>query len=259
MPPARGRCFPEDTPNRSAPEPLAPPPAPFWLVAAFPHVTPPDTTRGLGGDRTDGTNRRTGERCVIARMVELEDGPGPDEASDEDALVQAAQSDLPAFAPLYDRYHDAIFGYCLRRLGSRDTAGDATSRAFTRAMSALGRYRGGSFRAWLFAIAHNVVIDAARRRRFDDDIDTAAPIADRQPSPEDHAVASDQRRQLADALARLTADQRSVVELRVAGLTGPEVATALGLSIGAVKSLQFRAYARLRNLLREIDPTGDLQ
>lgn len=196
---------------------------------------------------------------MIARMVETADGPEPDETSAEEAIVRAAQSDLVAFAPLYDRYHDAIYGYCLRRLGQREAAGDATSLTFTRAMTALGRFHGGSFRAWLFAIAHNVVIDATRRRRFHDDIDAAGPIADRQPSPEDHAVASDQRRRLAEALARLTPDQRNVVELRVAGLTGPEVATTLGLSVGAVKSLQFRAYARLRDLLRDIDPTGDLR
>ena len=196
---------------------------------------------------------------MIARMVE--DGPDDDAAaadgSADDAIVRAAQSDLAAFAPLYDRYHDAIYGYCLRRLGTREAAGDATSLTFTRAMMALDRFRGGSFRAWLFAIAHNVVIDVTRRRRFHDDIDAAGQIADRQPSPEDHAVASDQRRQLAGAMAHLTADQRSVVELRVAGLTGPEVAAALGLSLGAVKSLQFRAYARLRDLLRDIAPEGD--
>jgi len=196
---------------------------------------------------------------VIARMVE--DGPDqvPDanEALADDAVVRAAQTDLAAFAPLYDRHHDAIYGYCLRRLGTRDAAGDATSLTFTRAMTALDRFRGGSFRAWLFAIAHNVVIDTARRRRFHDDIDASGQIADRRPSPEDHAVASDERRRLASALARLTTDQRNVVELRVAGLTGPEVATALGLSLGAVKSLQFRAYARLRDLLRDIDPEGE--
>ncbi len=198
---------------------------------------------------------------MTARMVE--DGPddavSPTDLSADEAFVRAARSDLAAFAPLYDRYHDAIYGYCLRRLGHREAAGDATSLTFTRAMTALHRFQGGSFRAWLFAIAHNVVIDATRRRRFHDDIDAAGPIADRQPSPEDRAVASDQRRRLTEELARLTNDQRNVVELRVAGLTGPEVAAALGLSLGAVKSLQFRAYARLRTLLRDIDPEGDVR
>ncbi len=194
---------------------------------------------------------------MIARVVEDEREPSQD-LSGEEAIVRAARADLAAFAPLYDRYHDPIYGYCLRRLLDREAAGDATSLTFTRAMTSLGRFRGGSFRAWLFAIAHNVVIDAVRRRRPHDDLDAAGPIADRRPSPEDLAVASDQRRQLAGALARLTADQRDVVELRIAGLTGPEVAEALGLSLGAVKSLQFRAYARLRTLLRDINPTEDI-
>ena len=59
------------------------------------------------------------------------------------------------------------------------------------------------------------------------------------------------------ALAKLTNEQRNVVELRLAGLTGPEIAEALHLSIPAVKSSQFRAYGRLRALLRDIDPRGD--
>ena len=192
---------------------------------------------------------------MIALMAEK--GPDPDELSADEAVVRAARADLAAFAPLYDRYHDPIYGYCLRRLGDREAAGDATSLVFTRAMTALHRFRGGSFRAWLFAIAHNVVIDAVRRRRAHDDLAAAGPIADHGPTPEDHAVASDQRRLLANALARLTPDQRDVVELRMAGLTGPEVAAALGLSLASVKSLQFRAYARLRTLLRDLDPEGD--
>lgn len=193
----------------------------------------------------------------------LDDDPGPDPGDARDAAdladVRAARADLAAFAPLYDRYHDAVYGYCLRRLGSREGAGDATSQTFTRAMTAIARFHGGSFRAWLFAIARNVVIDAVRRYRPVLPLDGAGDLPDRDPSPEQQAVASDQRRQLADALARLTAEQRDVVELRMAGLTGPEIATALGLSLGAVKSLQFRAYGRLRTLLADLDRTGDLR
>lgn len=49
-------------------------------------------------------------------MVEddSDDGTSPVELSADEATVRAARSDLAAFAPLYDRYHDAIYGYCLR-------------------------------------------------------------------------------------------------------------------------------------------------
>lgn len=123
-------------------------------------------------------------------------------------------------------------------------------------MTAIGRYRSGSFRAWLFAIAHNVVIDQVRRQRPHQDLDAAWAIPDGRPSPEALAEEAEQRRTLMAALARLTAEQRNVVELRLAGLTGPEIAEALHMSIPAAKSSQFRAYQRLRGLLRDIDPRG---
>ncbi len=167
------------------------------------------------------------------------------------AIVRAARLDLARFAPLYDRYHDPIYGYCLRRLPDRDAAGDVTSVTFARAMTSLHSFRGGSFRAWLFAIARNAVIDATRRDRRHADLDAAGHVADGAPSPETLAIAGDQRDRLAAALARLTPDQRDVVELRLAGLTGPEVAATLGLSLASVKSLQHRAYTRLRTLLAD--------
>jgi DNA-directed RNA polymerase specialized sigma24 family protein len=54
-------------------------------------------------------------------------------------------------------------------------------------------------------------------------------------------------------LAQLPPDQRQILELRLAGLTGPEIAAALGRSLGAVKIAQVRAFARLRATL---DPAG---
>lgn len=89
--------------------------------------------------------------------------PTPD--LDEDALVARAQGDRHAFAELYRQYVPAVYRYCLRRLGSVEAAEDATSQIFTQALVALPQYRPGSFRAWLFTIAHHVVVDAVRRRR----------------------------------------------------------------------------------------------
>jgi len=63
------------------------------------------------------------------------------------------------------------------------------------------------------------------------------------------ALISDEASQIRRLLAQLPTDQRRVVELRLAGLSGAEIAQALGRSFGAVKMLQFRAAARLRELL----------
>ena len=183
-----------------------------------------------------------------ARPLDPDEVAAP-EHIDEAALIEQARQDRQAFAPLYRRYLDPVYRYCYRRLGTREVAEDATSQVFLKALAALSGYRGASFRAWLFAIAHNVVVDVARRRASAP-LAEAGDLADGAPTPEEVAVAADEHRTLRALLASLPADQRSVVELRLAGLTGAEVALALGRSLGAVKMLQFRAMARLRAGLR---------
>jgi len=75
-------------------------------------------------------------------------------------------------------------------------------------------------------------------------------------SPHEQAVANAQRETLFAALRTLTSEQRDVVELRLAGLTSAEIAAVLGTSVGAVKSCQFRAYARLRRHLTDAHAVG---
>ncbi len=168
-----------------------------------------------------------------------------------------AQWDLDAFAPLYQRYYRPVFGYCHRRLAHREAAADATSQTFAKALTGIHGFRSGSVAAWLFTIARHVVIDTVRSRRFHIDLAAAANVSDGQPLPEDEVIASDQQRALFAALRTLTPDQRHVVELRLSGLTSPEIATVLGLTTGAVKASQSRAYARLRAALADEHIFGD--
>ncbi|MBA2469524.1 MAG: sigma-70 family RNA polymerase sigma factor [Chloroflexia bacterium] len=198
-------------------------------------------------------------RLRALRPEANDSAPAPrDTGADELAIVRRAQHQPAAFAPLYERYVDAVFAYCYRRTSDREVAADLTHQIFARALTALPRFSerpdNGSFRGWLFAIARNLVIDTHRTRRETavlDDIAGHDALRDPARSPEDHAIASEQRRTLMAAMAQLTAGQRQVVELRLAGLTGPEIAAALDLHLNAVKSTQFRAYARLRDLLGE--------
>jgi RNA polymerase sigma-70 factor (ECF subfamily) len=198
--------------------------------------------------------------------------PAPGDA-DEAAVVTRAREDPLAFAPLYRQLFPAVHGYCLRRLGDPEEAADATAQTFTRALAALPRFRpdpyrpGATFRSWLFAIAHNVVVDAERRRgrgtrllTADESLeanDALGRLVDAGPSPEEWAVAADEGRRLRALLLRLSEGQRRVVELRLAGLTGAEIAASLGMSVGAVKATQFRAYARLRTLLSDDAPATE--
>ena len=175
----------------------------------------------------------------------MDEGRAADAAA-EAALVARAREDPHAFEPLYARYLDPVYRYCYRRLGGREAAEDATSLVFAKALAALPHYRDGSFGGWLFAIAHNVVADAHRRRRPESPLAAAGDPVDREPTPEAAALAADERRSVRALLAGLPADQRRVLELRLAGLTGAEIAGVLGRSVAAVKMLQLRAMTRLR-------------
>ncbi len=181
-------------------------------------------------------------------MLATATGP-PVAAGDEIALVAAARTDPRAFAVLYRRHVSAIYRFCHRRLGTKEAAEDATAQVFTKALGGLAGYRGGSFQGWLFAIAHHVVVDEVRRVRPDVPLTAAAASIDPRPGPEEVVADAEASRSLRAVLAQLPPEQRRVLELRLAGLSGVEIAVALGRSHGTVRNLQHRTLVRLRALL----------
>ena len=187
------------------------------------------------------------------RSPTLDQGPrSADEAADECVLIAAAQFDPRAFAPIYQSYFDPVYRYCLRCLGDPEDAAEATQEVFARALRALPRYTDQAFRPWLFTIAHNVIADAHRRRGShpaDVALSAAFERADPAPGPEEAALSEEARCSVHRYLAQLPPDQRAVVELRLADLTGKEVAAILSRSLGSVKIAQHRAFARLRALM----------
>lgn len=183
-----------------------------------------------------------------------EDRTEPRAEPDDAALVALARSDPAAFDAIYHRYHGQLVRYCNRRLGDDDRAAEATAHVLAKAWANLDRFHGSgpiSFRAWLFTIANRTVTDEHRRRRWLP-LDRAEDLPDGNVThlPGPAAERAERRAALRAALARLPEDQRRIVELRLSGLDGVEIAAVLGRSHAAVKSSQFRAYARLRELLR---------
>lgn len=165
------------------------------------------------------------------------------------AIVARAQRDPAAFEPLYARYAGRVLGYCERRLGDRQSAEDATSQVFIRVLDALPNCRGETFRPWLFSIAFRVTTDILRARSREGPLPTLDRRIDPAPTPEETALAIEGTRRIQSLLAALSADQRQIVELRLAGLTGQEIAAVLNRSHGAVRIAQLRAYRKLRDLI----------
>lgn len=167
---------------------------------------------------------------------------------DDRRLVAAARIDPRAFAPLYSRYFDPIYRYCIRRLGHPEEAADVTAQVFVKALAALPRYREDtpSFRSWLFAIAHNVLVDEYRSRHITLAIEEAADVTVDSPSLEDEILTAEIGGTIRRLLAQLTEDQRQVMELRLAGLTAQQIADTVGRSLGSIKIAQVRAMKQLR-------------
>ena len=176
------------------------------------------------------------------------DGTEPSDA----ALVALTRRDPVAFALLYRRYATTIYRYCDRALGDRSAAEEATQTIFLRALAALADCRDeDAFRPWLFTIAHNAIADARRARRPLVSLDGVSEVPDTATSPEDLALAAAQRREITSLLARLSAEEREIVELRLAGLRDKEIARTLGRSPGAIRTAQYRAVKHLRSLLAD--------
>lgn len=174
---------------------------------------------------------------------------------DEPDLVARAQRDRQDFALLYRQYLPDVYRYCYRRLGSQEAAEDASSQIFSQALAALPRFQSGSFRAWLFTIAHHVVIDEVRRTRPASSLEVAASLIDPAPSPDDVVIRAEAGQMIATVMTQLPPAQRQVLELRLAGLTAVEIAAVMGRSSGTIRNLQHRTLVRLRELLVVRDVT----
>src|SRR5690242_7799486 len=106
-------------------------------------------------------------------------------------LVERALAEPAAFLEIFQRYRDPVFRYCHRSLGNHEAAEDATQTTFMRAFANLKSCKNRDyFHAWLFTIAHNVIVDLYRSTKPSSPIDWADQIADSGASPEELAIAA---------------------------------------------------------------------
>jgi RNA polymerase sigma-70 factor, ECF subfamily len=168
----------------------------------------------------------------------------------EDLLRRVRSNDPLAFEELYSRYSPRVFGYLLQRLnGNAEEAEDLTADVFTRVYEKIDGFQpqGAPLSAWVFRIAHNRLIDSVRRRPRQTQL-TLEDAPELSSGPVfggiDQQVALDQ---IKAGLARLTPEQRQVIELRfLDGKTLAETAAVVGRNEDAVKKLQARGLASLR-------------
>ena len=182
----------------------------------------------------------------------------------EQALIQDAQAgSLDAFNALVLHYQDSVFNTALRILGDEDLASDATQEAFLSAFRSITSFRGGSFKAWLMRTVTNACYDELRRQKrrpsvplepeTDDgeEMDSPRWLADPDMSPEQKAEADEVEHAIQHCLNNLPVEFKTVVVMAdIQGMDYSEVAIAVRVPLGTIKSRLARARLRLRECLQ---------
>ena len=171
---------------------------------------------------------------------------------ESDLIGRAKRGDTHAYEELVYAHQGIAFRTAYLIVGNAADAEDAAQDGFVKAWRALGRFREGApFRPWLLQIvaneARNRRRSAGRRAHLALRAATEQPSGDAAPSPEASLLSAEMRGALLAAVNELPEDQRVVIALRFfAGLSEHEVAEALSLPEGTVKSRSARALDRLR-------------
>ncbi|MGE5837268.1 MAG: sigma-70 family RNA polymerase sigma factor [Acidobacteriota bacterium] len=189
--------------------------------------------------------------------AEIPAGTAARSPTDEELLASARRGDAAALEALLVRYQPHLYRFGLRMCGNVEDAGDVAQESLISMAQSVRAFRGdSSVSSWLYTIARRFCIKKRRRSKFaparEESIDAsgndaAQHLADPAPTPEQTAT----NRELAAALTRavdaLDPPQREVLVLRdVEGLSAPEVARILGISVDAVKSRLHRARLAVR-------------
>lgn len=174
---------------------------------------------------------------------------------DESLLIRARAFDAQALGQIYDAYFERLYRYAYRFVGDVDSAQDVAAETLRRLLEAL---RAGStprhLSGWLYRVAHNLAMDQHRQRpegglvALEPDHDLADDVDTEADSERGFA-----RREVRQALAKLTPEQQKVVVLKfVEGYSNAEVGALMDKPEGAIKSLQHRALAALKRALTSL-------
>jgi len=157
------------------------------------------------------------------------------------------------FADLYGKYAQDVFRFAYYLSGNRELAEDVAAETFARALTGRVPMQAGSVKAYLLAIARNLVIDTARREsRTIGLADAPLEAIDLAPSPEAVTAGRLDLQAMREALLLVPERERAALLMAtVDGLPHEQVAAALGCSVAAVKVRIHRARLRLRRLIAE--------
>jgi RNA polymerase sigma-70 factor (ECF subfamily) len=188
------------------------------------------------------------------------DPAAPDDLHVVELVKRAVVRDQAAFADLYELHVDRVYRYVYYRTANRTEAEDLTEQVFLQAWAAIERFQwqGKPFLAWLYTVAHNVVINWRRRAaptvsvsldQPDAVVQVESPIATQAMS---RWIDADL---LAHAIRRLTPEQQQVITLKfLDGYDTARIAQIMNKREGTIRALQLRA---LQSMRRELERQGE--
>lgn len=179
----------------------------------------------------------------------------PDEI--EDLVVRAQAGDEDCFSQIFDYLYEKIFRYISFKVDGEEVE-DLVSEVFLRVVSQLEKYKlpekqKSGFSAWVFRIAHNIVIDFYRKKKNDvsfDDPETGEDrfhIPDTEPLPDESVQKQFESQKIREILAKLSPANREVLELRyLEEFSNTEIAHITGKTEGNIRIMQMRALREMR-------------
>lgn len=173
--------------------------------------------------------------------------------SDPVLLERARQFDRQALADIYDLYSPGLYRYAMRLLGDVNTAEECVAETFSRFLQSLQAGKGPRdyVQAYLYRMAHNWISDLFRHEKPTEELQDDL-LPDPEQNPEEQIASTLQHARLQKALRQLTPDQQQVILLKyIEDWDNDLIARTLKKPVGAVKSLQHRALARLQRILNE--------
>lgn len=184
---------------------------------------------------------------------------------DERSVIDRVLSgDKNAFEEIVLAHQKNVYNLALKMVGEPEDALDLSQEAFLRAYQSLASFRGDCrFSVWLYRMTSNICLDFLRRKKRrdtlplytkseDDGEDIETEIPDERFSPEKTLLQKELREAIQTGLTSLSDNDRQILTLReIGGLSYDEIASALQMDIGTVKSRLFRARKRLCAFLME--------
>ena len=174
----------------------------------------------------------------------------PPMLDDRQLVARAQGGDPEAFSQLVERHQTMVYRLALGKTGSPQDAEEVTQTAFLKAWQGLRTFQEkAAFSTWLYRLTANAAVDLLRRRR---EPALSLDDPDQAPSPEELSMAAERRRLLWQAIDQLPESHRLPLVLReLEGLSYREIARALDLEEGTVKSRLARGRLMLRQQLLE--------